>query len=431
MSLYVQNIFALADANNFYVSCEGNFNPRLRNRPVIVLSNGDGCVVARNQMSKDLGIKMGQPVFQIKDLIMKNGVVALSSNYALYADMSNRFMNVLSCYSPQVEVYSVDESFLYLNGNVGNWDSLTSMGATIKNHVAKWTGLPICIGFAPTKTLAKLSNHIAKKNPSYKGVCDLTGMDSHQVKEILSKIDVSEVWGVGRKLSAHLINMNIQTVQDLKQASPKALRERFGVVMERTIEELNGVSCLELSEIAPPRKQIVSSKSFGTKVSTRDELEQSVSDYIATASEKLRNQNSTCGAVQVFIMTDRFREDEPQYYNTYTIPLPEPTNDVRILTSVAVWGLKKIYLDGYKYKKSGVCLTDLQECGIKQGSLFDTGMERRNSAELMTAFDSLNKQFGRGTIKIGSSMGHNRYKMRFDRKTPCYTTDWNELPRLI
>lgn len=430
MSLYAQKVFALADANSFYASCEAVFNPKLKHLPVIVLSNGDGCVVARNQKAKDAGIKMGEPVFKIKDILRKHKVVALSSNYALYADMSNRFMSVLSCYSPQVEVYSVDESFLYLNGHIGAWNSLSDMGTTVRNHVDRWTGLPICIGFSQTKTLAKLANHVAKKNAQYKGVCDFVSMDSQQLHSLFSKIEAAEVWGIGRKLSEKLREMNIISVQDLKNSSPKNLRSKFGVVMERTIEELNGNSCLELSEIAPPRKQIVSSKSFGQKVSSRSELEQSLSEFVSTASLKLRSQNSVCGSLQVFIMTDKFREDEPQYYNHFNVNLPEPTNDVRILSKVAIWALKKIYLDGYLYKKSGVVLMDLREQGQQQFTLFDTKLTDEDSPKIMQAMDSLNERFGRGTIKIGSSMGENRYKMLFQKKTPSYTTDWQEIPAI-
>jgi len=430
VSLHVQKVFALADANSFYASCETVFNPKLTKFPVVVLSNGDGCVVARNQKAKDVGIKMGEPAFLIKDLIKKHKVVALSSNYALYADMSNRFMAVLSSYTPQIEVYSVDESFLYLNGHIGEWNSLSEMGTTVKKHVDMWTGLPICVGFSQTKTLAKLANHIAKKNAQFKGVCDLVSMDPIQVKEIFGKLDVSDVWGIGRKLSDHLRSMNINNVQDLKQSSPKSIRQKFGVVMERTIEELNGVSCLEISEIAPPRKQIISSKSFGQKVSTRFELEQSLTEYVTTASEKLRGQKSVCGAMQIFIMTDKHREDEPQYYNHFNVNLPEPTNDVRTLTKVALWALKRIYLEGYQYKKSGVVLMDLREEGKEQFSLFDTKLTDEDSPKIMQALDAINGRFGRGTLKLGSSMGENRYKMVFQKKTPCYTTEWLEIPAI-
>lgn len=429
MALNVKDVIALEDANNFYVSCETALNPKLRGKPVIVLSNGDGCVVARNQASKDLGIKMGQPVFEIKDLCRKEKVIALSSNYALYADMSNRVTTILRCYTPEVEVYSVDESFLYLNGNVGEFNSLFELGRALKDHVLKWTALPICVGFSYTKTLAKLANHAAKKNPEFNGVCDFTAMSSSEIHSLFSRIDVSEVWGVGRKLSGRLNKMNIHTVQDLKQSSPKALRDHFGVVMERTIAELNNESCIEFNEVPAPRKQIVSSKSFGEKVTTLRELEQSISEYMSTASEKLRDQHSMCGAIQVFIMTDRFREDEPQYYNTYTVPFPEPTDDVIVLTKVALWALKKIYLEGYKYKKSGVALMELTQGGIRQASLFDVGMQKKNASELMATLDNLNKRFGRGTLKVGSALGQGRYKMRFDNKTPNYTTDWDELPK--
>lgn len=268
MSDPAKQIFALVDVNNMYVSCERAFNPRLRDRPVVVLSNNDGCAVARSNEVKALGVPMGAPWFQMRDLARKHGIVGLSSNYTLYADMSNRIMTILRTYSPNVEVYSIDESFLSLNGLASLWASPTAMGQHIRAKVAQWTSLPVCVGIGQSKTLAKLANHVAKKFPLFDSVADFTTMSDARTAWLLQRIDVGEVWGVGRRISAKLRAMGINTVQDLKDAPPSSMRAHFGVVLERTCNELRGISCLELEEVAPPRKEIVSSKSFGSMVHT-------------------------------------------------------------------------------------------------------------------------------------------------------------------
>lgn len=423
-------LFALVDVNNFYVSCERVFNPRLEGKPVVVLSNNDGCAVARSNEVKAFGVKMAAPWFQLQDLARKHGIIALSSNYTLYADMSNRVMTILREYSPEVEVYSIDESFLSLNGMAGHWPTFTDMGQAIRHHVKQWTGLPVCVGIGPSKTLAKMANHIAKKQAAFNSVCDLVGMHSDDIDEVLSHIDVGEVWGVGRKISDRLRNMHIDTVQKLRITPPKALREQFGVVMERTCNELRGISCMALEEVAPPRKQIVSSRSFGATVMTIKELEEAVSLYMARASEKLRGQKSVCGAIHVFVETDRFRLDDPQYNNGMTVSLLEPSDDVRTLTGLAIYGLKRIFRDGYKYKKAGVVLMDIYSGSIKQRSLFDAGSSVKHSPAVMMAFDALNNLYGQDTVQVASARGFGHWAARFDRKTPKYTTHWNELPKL-
>ena len=410
-----------------YVSCERAFNPKLIGRPVVVLSNNDGCAVARSNEVKALGIKMAAPWFQQKDLALQHGIIALSSNYTLYADMSNRLVSILQQYSPQVEVYSIDESFLLLNGMAGQWPSFTHMGQAIRSKVLRWTSLPVCVGFGGSKTLAKIANHIAKKRRSFNGVCDLSSMPAQEIDAIFSQLDVGEVWGIGRRLSEKLRAMGINTVQDLRTASPKSMRDHFGVTVERTCNELRGISCIDLEEIAPPRKQIVSSRSYGTTVMTMREIEESVSMYMARASEKLRSQKSLCGAVHVFVQTDRFRENDPQYNNGMTIPLTEPSDDLRSLTNAALVGLKRIFRDGYRYKKAGVMLMDLIEGGITQRSLFNDNAERKSPA-LMAAFDTLNERFGRDTVRLGSASGLGRWVARFDNKTAHFTTDWDQLP---
>ncbi|MGS0744246.1 Y-family DNA polymerase, partial [Glaciimonas sp. GG7] len=333
-------------------------------------------------------------------------------------------------YSPDVEVYSIDESFLSLNGMSGLWPSLTDMGQAIRHRVKQWTGLPVCVGIGSSKTLAKMANHIAKKQAPYNSVCDLTSMHSDDVDEVLSHIDVGEVWGVGRKISDRLRGMHIDTVQKLRTASSKALREQFGVVMERTYNELRGVSCLALEEISPPRKQIISSRSFGATVMTIRELEEAVSLYMARATEKLRGQKSVCGAIHVFVETDRFRFDEPQYNNGMTVPLPEPSDDLRVLTALALYGLKRLFREGFKYKKAGVVLMDLRSGAIGQGSLFGGGSCGKYSPAVMGALDVLNTLYGRDTVRLGSAGGVGRWAARFEYRTARYTTDWEELPKL-
>jgi len=420
-------LFALVDVNNFYVSCERVFNPKLQNRAVVVLSNNDGCAVARSNEVKALGVKMGTPWFQMQDLARKHKIIALSSNYTLYGDMSNRVMTILRDYSPHVEVYSIDESFVSLNGMRGMWDSHSVMGQDIRQRVLQWTGLPVCVGIAPSKTLSKLANHLAKKKPEFNGVCDLTALCESETRTYFSSLDVGEVWGIGRRISERLRNMGIDTVQALRDTSPKDLRQHFGVVMERTVNELNGVSCLSLDEVSPAKKQIISSRSFGTLVTTYKELREAVSTYMLTAAEKLRQQDSICSAVHVFIHTNRFREQDAQYSNGMTVPLTEATNDTRRLIAAALYGLKRIYQPGYLYKKAGVMLLDLTPASVRQASLF-RGFDDR-SDKVMQVMDSLNESNGRNTIYLASAGIQHKWAALFESKTPCYTTRWEDVPK--
>jgi len=419
-------MFALVDVNNFYCSCERVFNPKLEGRPLVVLSNNDGCAVARSNEAKALGVKMGAPWFQMKDLAKQHGIIALSSNYTLYGDMSDRVMQVLKGYSPSVEVYSIDESFLQLDGLAGMWPSYTELGQQMRERVRMWTGLPVCAGIAPSKTLAKLSNHLAKKNPEFNGVCDLNAMSAADVDRYFSKLDVGEVWGIGRRLQVQLIALGIETVQDLRTASPKRLRDRFGVVMERTVNELQGMSCIDLQEVAPVRKQIISSRSFGEMVLTIDGLREAVSTYVTTAAEKLRGEESICNVVSVFIETNRFREQDKQYSNSITIPLTEATADTRRLIAAALFGLKRIYRPGYSYKKAGIVLMEIQPAAVRQQLLFRD--ENPRSAKVMKVMDALNGEYGRSTVSLASSGIQKRWLAKFEKRTPHYTTNWADIP---
>jgi DNA polymerase V len=416
---------ALIDVNNFYVSCERVFNPKLEGRPVVVLSNNDGCAVARSNEVKALGVKMGQPWFQLQDLARKHGIIAYSSNYALYADMSNRVMSILSMFSPEQEIYSIDECFLDLTGFKRH--SHTGYGQKIRKRIKQWTGLPVCVGIGSTKTLAKLANHIAKKNLEFNGVCDLNSLSPQQQEDWFSKIEVGEIWGVGRRLAPKLHEIGIKTVWDLQTASPSQLRARFSVVMEKIIREINGTACIELEEINPPKKQIVSSRSFGIPVSDLASLEESVTLYISRAAEKLRRQQSYAGSVHVSIRTSPFNEKEPYYANGMTIALPRQTDDTILLTKVALWGLRKIYRSGYRYQKTGVMLSELVSRQYRQIDLFESIDTDTRSSQLMLVMDQINAHMGRGTLKLASEGFRQPWKMKQGNKSPNYTTSWDEL----
>lgn len=420
--------FALVDVNNFYVSCERVFKPSLENTPVVVLSNNDGCAVARSNEVKSLGVKMGMPWFKMKDLARQHGIQAYSSNYALYGDMSNRVTSILRDYSPDLEVYSIDESFLRIETVAHLYGGAIPMGQQMRHRIKQWTGLPVCVGIGPTKTLAKFANHLAKKNDVFNGVCDLHAMTRPERLEWMWGVEVGEVWGVGSRIRKRLAGMGIDTVLDLRNASPKQMRAQFGVVMERTCNELRGISCLELEDVVPPKQQIMSSRSFGTPVETIEELRESVASYLGSAAEKLRRQNSVAGAVYVFVLTNRFKEDEPQYNAGITVPMDDATDDTLALTSAALRGLAAIFRPGFRYKKTGVMLTLLSDKAARQATLFDDPVARAKSEKLMKAMDAINHEFGRGTLRSGASGVVQRWAMRTENRSPRYTTRWDELP---
>lgn len=419
--------FALIDGNNFYVSCERVFNPRLEGKPVVVLSNNDGCVVARSAEVRALGIKMGEPWFKLKDMARKHGILAYSSNYTLYADMSNRMMRVLGSYSPQQEIYSIDECFLGLAGF--RKAELPAMGRRIRRQVKQWVGLPVCVGIAPTKTLAKLANHCAKKGlAGDEGVCDFGQMNKAERDDLYGRIAVGEVWGVGRRLTERLAGLGITTVRDLSNADPGMLRREFSVVLERTVMELRGVSCLELEEVAPPKKQIVCSRTFGAYIHTLAELEEAVASYLARAAEKLRRQGSVANGVEVYIRTNPFNESHPQYQQAIVVPLTQATSDTVRLTRAALWGLKRIYRPGFAYQKAGVMLMDLHPANQTQGVLFETASPARPA--LMKVIDQANARWGRGTLKLAAEGVTKPWQMKRERMSPAYTTRWQDLPRV-
>lgn len=419
-------VFALVDCNNFYASCEKLFRPDLKDTPVVVLSNNDGCVVARSREAKLLGIKMGVPVFQIKAEMQRHGILAFSSNYALYADLSSRVMRTLEEMAPRVEVYSIDEAFLDLTG-IESVLSLVEFGQQVRERIGHWIGITVCVGIAPTKTLAKLANHAAKKYPATQGVVDLTNPDRQ--RRLLALVPVDDVWGVGKRLSKRLNALGITTALDLANASPRAIRDQFSVVLERTVRELNGESCIELEEIPPTKKQIVCSRSFGVKVTQFELLREAICEYATRATEKLRKEQQQAKVMTVFIRTSPFKDNEPQYSNSASGELLIPSCDTRDFIELANHLLKRIWKDGFRYAKAGVMLSDFYDPGMFQPGLFDDVSTRSNSQQLMSVLDTIN-QSGAGKVFFAGQGTKKDWSMKREHLSPAYTTRWDQLPRV-
>ncbi len=431
MSAPSQSLFALVDVNNFYVSCERVFQPKLEQVPMVVLSNNDGCAVARSAEVKALGVKMGTPWFQMQDLVKQHGITAYSSNYTLYGDMSNRVVQVLRGFTPHLEIYSIDESFLQIETVLKQYPNTIELGQSIKQKVKATTGLPVCVGIGTSKTLAKFANYLAKKHPQFSGVCDVNAMNKQELYQWMSETEVDEVWGIGRRIAKKLKAQNIQSVFDLLQTSPQAMRQQFGVVMERLCYELRGVSCLKLEEVAPAKQQIIASRSFGKLVTSQAELAQSVATHAARAAEKLRSQDSVTGALTVFIQTNPFKQNEPQHHQSITIPLADATDNTLTLTNAALAGLRQIYQPHFRYKKAGVILNLISDKPTIQQSLFEDVQSKGKSASLMKAVDAINTRFGNAVIRsaaAGTNDTKQAWQMRSSNRSPNYTTNWDELP---
>ena len=433
MSAYLasNSLFALVDVNNFYVSCERVFQPKLEEVPMVVLSNNDGCAVARSAEVKALGVKMGTPWFQMEALARKHGIQAYSSNYTLYGDMSNRVVQVLRGFTPNLEVYSIDESFLQIETVLKQYQNAIELGQGIKRQVKDTTGLPVCVGIGASKTLAKLANHLAKKHKQFSGVCDVSAMSKEELYQWMSETEVGEVWGVGRQIAKKLKAQDIHSVFDLLQASPQVMRQQFGVVMERLCYELRGTSCLKLEEVAPAKQQIIASRSFGKLVTSQAELAQSVATHVARAAEKLRSQDSVTGALTVFIQTNPFKQHEPQHHQSITIPLTNASDNTLTLTNAALAGLKQIYQPNFRYKKAGVILNLISDKPTTQQSLFEDVESKGKSASLMKVVDQINTRFGNTAIRsaaAGTNTAKEVWQMRSNNKSPNYTTKWDELP---
>jgi DNA polymerase V len=416
-------VFALADVNSMYCSCERVFRPDLRYTPLVALSNNDDCVIAQTAEIKALDIEMAQPWYQVKEKALAHGVIAFSSNYELHADFSNRFNEVLRRFTPRLEVYSIDECFLDLTGI--NRD-LTEYGREIKDTVLQWVKLPICVGMGHSKTLAKLANKVAKKQERFGGVCDFTAMDEAELDRLLESIDVEKVWGVGRRLTAKLADVGVKNVLRLKRADPKRVRDKFGVLLERTVRELNGEVWIEMLDGPPPSKQVMSSRSFGDRVTTLHELEAAISFHATNAAFKLRKQALYAKTVFCFIQNSPF--DKHPYYNSRVVALPAPTDITMNIAQAALGMLKQMYKTGVYYQKVGVMLSDLVPAEGQQTDLFGYTADRQKASALMESLDKINKKYGRGTTRLASEGFKNAWAMQRNLKSPNYTTDWDELP---
>ena len=412
-------MFALVDCNSFYCSCERVFAPKLWNQPVIVLSNNDGCAVARTAEAKALGIRMGDPFFKIRDIVKKHGVHVFSSNYALYADMSARVVDTLQGFSSNMEIYSIDESFLDVSGFGDR--NLIEYGQDIRQTVRAWTGIPVCVGIGPTKTIAKLANWLAKSRAEYDGVCDL----SNDRSAVYGTIPVGEVWGIGRASVAKLERLGIRTVAELRDIDLRKSREALTVVGARIVMELRGTSCLPLEFLAPQRKGMAVTRSFGQPVTRWTEMSEAVATYATRTGEKLRLHGLVAGAMLVFAHTSRFSTG-PSYSNAATSQIEE-TSDTRHLVANALACAKRIWRDGYRYSKAGIVLSDLSPAARRPADLFPTH-DRQRSVKLMSALDKVNQRFGRNTLYPAAAGIKRAWSLRADRKSPCYTTRVDELP---
>ncbi len=412
--------FALVDCNNFYASCERVFNPRLIGKPVVVLSNNDGCVIARSEEAKLLGVEMGAPAFKCEEKFRRHGVAVLSSNYSLYGDMSARVMATLRPTAVQMEIYSIDEAFLGLEPWQGD-----AWGRELRARVRQWTGIPVSVGIASTKTLAKLASRIAKKTPARQGVCDLTA--TPDLDSILAQTPCGHIWGIGRRLAPRLASKGIHTALDFKRADSAWIRRELGVLGERIARELSGISCLDLDELPEPQKGIATARSFGHPVESLEELEQALATFTARAAEKLRSGGQLAGHIQVYLEPRGFRPDQPTYCPSAHTSLPEPTCHTPALIAAATALLRKIHRPGGVYRKVGVFLTELSMESQAQLQLFETPQTNPARRRMDDLVDQLNRQYGANTVRYGTMGFQQKWQMKQTRKSPSFTTRWHEL----
>lgn len=416
-------VFALVDCNNFYASCERVFRPKLRNVPVVVLSNNDGCVIARSKEAKQLGIPMGAPAFKYAEIFRQQGVAVCSSNYTLYGDMSSRVMQTLSRFSPDIQVYSIDEAFLLFEPHRAK-----EVSGELRKTVQKWTGIPVSVGIAPTKTLAKVANHCAKKNTESDGVFLL--VDPALQESILRELPVGEVWGIGRQIAETLNRHSIRTAWQLREAEDGWIKKHLSVVGLRTVWELRGVSCLELEDAPQSKKSIMCAKSFGRPVFELCELEEAVAAYMARAAEKVRLQKSVAGFIQVFLTTNPHQFEE-YYGNRAQVVLPQPTAYTPDLIHYAKQALKSIFVPGLRYKKAGVLLGGFEAEGGFQLDLFEANdhlLEKQRA--IMSLMDKANKQYGKKVLRMAAEGAKQPWKARASSCSPRFTTQWDELVKV-
>ena len=414
-------MIALCDVNNFYVSCERVFNPSLWHRPVIVLSNNDGCAVARSNEVKALGVKMAAPFFQIKELVKQHNIAVLSSNYALYGDMSQRVDDIIALYSDQVENYSIDECFIRFDGH--EHLDLVQHGKKMRQQIWQWLGLPVCVGIAPSKTLAKVANHCAKKLPNTESVFKLE--TESQIQKVLKDLPVKEIWGVGRQLSKQLNDMGIMTALQLRNADLKSMRQRFSVVMERTILELRGIACIEFDADPEKKKQIICTRSFGEKITRLELLKEALAYHVTRACVTLRQQQSQAQSITIGIRTNAFNANAKQYSNSITVKLPQASNQTNHFLKAATQGIEKIFRLGYEYKKAGIVLNNITDAGVTQPDLFMPQADDDNN--LMSVLDEINNRFGKGTLRSAQEGFNEDWVMKSEIKSPAYTTRFNEV----
>jgi DNA polymerase V len=418
--------YAMVDCNNFYVSCERVFDPSLEGKPVVVLSNNDGCVIARSNEAKAMGVAMGEPAYKREAWFARNRVRVFSSNYPLYGDLSARVMRVLDRFSPEVENYSIDESFLLFRS--GTVSGLLDMGARIRSTVSRWTGIPVCVGIARTKTLAKVANRMAKKTPGSSGVWMLH--EPGEIQACLDRMEVGDVWGIGRRYAGFLISRGVRTASDLARMPRDWVKKNLTVSGLHTVLELNQVPCISLEQAPPPARNLVCSRSFGTRIRDLESLEQALSSYVQRAGEKLRRRGVSAGAVQVFLATNRFQPD-PQYSAGSCCTLPVPTSFTPDLQRHALGLLRRLFRPGFKYQKVGVILLDLGSAGTRSMTLpfLDAGRkEKEEQKALMAVMDTVNARYGRDTVKLaGAGVGEKKWHMRQKRLSKRYTTCWEEL----
>ncbi len=426
-------MYALLDGNNFYVSCERVFRPSLKRVPVVVLSNNDGCAVARSDEAKALGIKMGTPYFQIKHLHDEAGLVALSANFPLYGDMSERMMSLASALGPQLEEYSIDECFIDLQGV----PEVTRRAWVIRDRILRGIGIPTCIGIAPTKTLAKLANHVAKDSERKPGsypahlqrVCNFAELTQPELRQVLECTPVGEIWGVGRQLTKRLAGLDVHTAWQLRNMPIATVRTHFGVVLERTVRELQGTPCISLELQAPPKQQIACTRSFGQPVKEIEPLLEAVSHFAQRAAEKLRGQQHRAGMLHVFARTSPFRERDEPFSGSATIQLHPPSADTAVLVDAAMRGIKDFYEPGYRLAKAGVILMDLSPRTQEQASLLDDAPPPvRDRSALMETMDHINARWGKGTVGVASARQSAGWGMRQQRKTPNYIASVQSMP---
>ena len=413
---------ALIDCNSFYVSCERLFKPKLLNKPVVVLSNNDGCIISRSNEAKALGIKMGEPFFKVKDLVSKHKVFVFSSNYALYGDLSRRVMKILKTFSPNVEIYSIDEAFLDLSFVEEN--KIEELAKEIRNRILKWTGIPTSVGISNTKTLSKVANHIAKKNNT--GVMYL---DPKYSDEYLKKFEIQDIWGVGRQLTKFFIKNNILTAFDLKNVSNTWIKKSTNVLSAKTVMELRGIPCIDLLPHSEKRKSCCVSRSFGRKVSNLEELKEAITAHALNATEKIRTDEQITRSITVFIRTSPFNKDKRYYSNSHTVELPIDTNNSLEIVKYALEALDKIYKPGYLYQKAGIILSKLKDADKFERNLL-TPIIEKDLKKLMNAIDLTNTKYGRYSISLAQAGINKSWKMRRQHSSKIDTASFYDLPTI-